>query len=770
MPQPPTLTSLRSRHEPAAERLPLPPGPPKPKLKKLRLAVVLLGLTVLAMISTLFGMLMAVAGDLPALENQAEFKRAQNSVLWPDSPDCKFGEEDSTCELATLTGNQNRILLDEGKISPNIKNAVVAVEDKRFYSHEGVDYTGIARALWQDIAARGAVQGGSTITQQFVKNALAAQGNRSVFQKLREAALAYHLERRWSKEKILTQYLNTVYFGNGAYGVEAAVRTYFRGEEVEEQQELIEAGLIEEDPDGRPYEAEVVSPAEAALLAGMISSPSLYDPIQNPVRSRERRNLVLGRMLDEEMITRPEYEDAIDEPLPTESDIDPPAPESDEPYFSSWLTQQLVDRYGPGVVFGGGLDIKTTLDPELQDAAEAAISQNLSGVGPSASMVAIENKTGEVKAMVGGDDFEERPFNLATNGHRQPGSAFKPFTLIAALREGVSTEQTFESRPKEFVVPNSGGKEKFVVNNYEDQYSGIASLYTATVNSDNSVYAELGLDIGTRKIAKLAEDMGIATDISTNPAMILGGLTEGVTPLELAYAYSTIANGGVRVSGTLASRERGPVAFERVEGVINKDNEKIEERIFPSEVAGEAKALLEGVVLTGTGKNAQIGEFAAGKTGTTENYGDAWFVGFNKELTVAVWVGYPDSLQQMQYEYGGSPVAGGTYPADIWHDFMASWIGIRELREAARGDDEDEDDESVPAPVAPSEPVETEEGSGAPEDGSSDGAPEEPQATPEPPEPAPAPTPAPTPAPAPAPAPAPPTGGGTPPSGGTGAN
>ena len=233
MSQPPTLTPLGPERESAAERLQTPPGPPKPKLKKLRLAVVLLGLTVLAMISTVFGMLMAVASDLPALENQAEFDRAENSLLWPDDPDCKFGDEDATCELATLTGNQNRILLDSGEISPTIKNAVVAIEDRRFYEHEGVDYQGIARALWQDIAARSAVQGGSTITQQFVKNALAAQGNRSVFQKLRESALAYHLERRWTKDKILTQYLNTVYFGNGAYGVEAAVRTYFRGDEEE---------------------------------------------------------------------------------------------------------------------------------------------------------------------------------------------------------------------------------------------------------------------------------------------------------------------------------------------------------------------------------------------------------------------------------------------------------------------------------------------------------------------------------------------------------
>src|SRR5215208_1080368 len=203
------------------------PRPPKPKLKKLRLALVVFGLSVLAVISTVFGMLMAVASDLPSLDSEAQFRAAENSVLYPRGPECPKLDPDKCTRIAKLTGNLNRILVNEGEVSPNLKNAVIAIEDRRFYSHEGVDYTGIARALTQDILRRQAAQGGSTITQQFVKNALSAQGDRSVFQKLREAALAYHLERKWSKEKILTQYLNTVYFGNGAYGVEAAARTYF---------------------------------------------------------------------------------------------------------------------------------------------------------------------------------------------------------------------------------------------------------------------------------------------------------------------------------------------------------------------------------------------------------------------------------------------------------------------------------------------------------------------------------------------------------------
>ena len=394
---------------------------------------------------------------------------------------------------ATRTGSS----LGGNDISPNIKNAVIAIEDRRFYEHEGVDYKGIARALVQDVRQQSAVQGGSTITQQFVKNALAAQGNRSVFQKLREAALAYHLERKWPKQKVLTQYLNSVYFGNGAYGVEAAVRTYF-GEEAA--------------VGGK--QAREASPAEAALLAGMIASPSMYDPVQNPRRAKQRRDLVLARMREQRLITEPEYREALLEALPTRADVDPPEPDSRQPYFTSWLTQQLVDRYKAPAVFSGGLEVKTTLDPELQAAAERAISGRLGAIGPTASLVAIENKTGEVKAMVGGTDFERRPFNLATNGHRQPGSAFKPFILLRALQDGVSPEATFASQRKE--IPVRGG-DPFVVENYEDQYAGISSLRSATARSDNSVYAELGLKVGTRRVAALARRMGVRTTALHQP-------------------------------------------------------------------------------------------------------------------------------------------------------------------------------------------------------------------------------------------------------------
>ena len=698
MPQPPTPTLLRT---PAPS-----PAPPasfgangsgidrRPKLKKLRLAVILLGLSVLALVSTVFGMMMAVASDLPALENEAEFKSARNSVLLAD--------DRGGTEIAKVTGNRNRILVDDVDISPNVKNAVIAVEDQRFYEHEGVDYKGIARALWQDVRRQRAAQGGSTITQQFVKNALAAQGNRSVFQKLRESALAYHLEREWSKQKVLTQYLNSVYFGNGAYGIESAVRTYFRTGAEDAQSDAAATGEKDPEADLDLRAARNVRPHEAALLAGLIASPTAYDPIQNPRAAKQRRNLVLDRMLEQELITRTEHQIGITAEIPSEGEIDPPAPDSAQPYFSSWVTQQLVEDYGSGQVFAGGLKVKTTLDPELQTAAEQAIERRLGGVGPSASLVAIENKTGEVKAMVGGKDFERQPFNLATNGHRQPGSAFKPFTLIAALERGVSPDRTFASRQKALPVPGSPG-DQFVVNNYEDRYSGVASLAAATTQSDNSVYAELGLEVGPKRIARLAERMGVRTDISTNPAMILGGLKEGVTPLELAYAYSTIANRGLRVSGTLAASKGGPVAIERVEGGGSTDrNKRKAKRVFSARVGEQAHKLLAGVVNGGTGKSASIaGEFIAGKTGTTENYGDAWFVGFNEDYTVAVWVGYPEKLKYMETEYRGNPVAGGTYPAEIFHDFMTEAIRISDERDP---DAEEEEPAGPVAPVVPAAP------------------------------------------------------------------
>jgi penicillin-binding protein 1A len=656
------------------------------QLNKVRLGLTLFALSILALVSTVFGMMMAVAQDLPDLEAQNEFRHARNSEL----------VDDQGRKLAVLTGRDNRILVTSDQISSNVKRAVIAIEDQRFYEHKGVDYQGIARAVWEDVRRQRAAQGGSTITEQLVKNALLAQKNRSIFQKLREAALAYQLERKWTKDKILTEYLNTVYFGEGAYGVESAARVYFGWNH----------------PNCEPDCAAVLEPAEAALLAGMIASPASFNPIQNPAAALERRNLVLERMHDQDLILPSEYPAAVHQALPPRNRIRTPRKISKAPYFSSWVEDQLAARYGTGNAFGGGLKIRTTLDLELQQAAEQAIAGRLGGAGPSAALVAIDNRTGGIRAMVGGADFDQRPFNLATQGHRQPGSAFKPFTLISALEKGISPGRTFVSAPKKLEGPRG----LFKVENYEDRYAGVTTLAGATAASDNSVYAEVGYRlVGTRAIARTAHRMGVRTALSRNPAMVLGGLKVGVTPLEMAKAYETLAHSGERVTGSLAAYEDGPIAYTKVEGPgIDDENKTKTKRVVPEGVSNEATKILQTVISGGTGRAAQIGEFAAGKTGTTENYQDAWFVGFNDYLTVAVWVGYPDSAKPMQTEYRGEPVAGGTYPAEIWRDFMLSAKKIREIRAAKEGKDEGSTGatgvQSVPATPAPPPAPEQQQG------------------------------------------------------------
>ncbi len=676
-------------------------GPRKgPRLKKLRLLVVVLGLSLLAFISFIFGIMMAVASDLPRLENREQYLAAENSVV----------TDRENRPLTTLTGNEARILVESADISPTMKQAVVAIEDERFYEHRGIDLFGVARAVIKDVVARDAVQGASTITQQFVKNALEAQQSRTIFQKLRESALAYHLEREWSKDKILTQYLNSIYFGEGAYGIEAAAKTYF-GE------------AHDGCGDKGDRCASQLLPHEAALLAGIISSPEAYSPRANPDLALERRNLVLSKMLEQGAISQDQYDDdltGVDAPLPDPEDIKPPREKSEAPYFTSWLRQQVVDYYGAGQAFGGGLHIKSTLDLDLQRATEEAVVNNIGGIEPTASVVVIDNATGGVLSMVGGEDYNESPFNLATNGQRQPGSAMKPFTLVTALGQGISTSNVYSSNPKEFpfkVRLEKNGKvlpDIFDVSNYGDGYYGSSTLYDATLHSDNSVYAELGLQVGLKNIAATAKAMGIETDLTTAneysvdggpfepypPAMTLGGLEVGVTPLEMSYAYTTLANDGERVSGSLASSKGGPLGiisvkdgpgdeadFVETNDGESGENETIEQRAIDPAVAQEAKSVLEANVDGGTGERAQYGGYAWGKTGTTEDNGDAWFCGGSEDVTACVWVGHAETNTPMETEYAGAPVDGGTYPALIWADVMTAYEALKESerRQGRRG-------------------------------------------------------------------------------------
>jgi penicillin-binding protein 1A len=662
---------------------PPPPGKhPKPRLKKLRALFVLLGLGVLAVVSMVFGMMAAVSQDLPAIYDFAQYKASKNSQVFDAN-----GEP-----IGTLTSDQNKILLSSGQISPNVKNAVVSVEDSRFYEHSGVDFQGIGRALVKDIMSQSAAQGASTITEQFVKNALEAQDTRTIFVKFKEAALAYRLERHWSKDKILTQYLNTIYFGEGAYGIEAAARTFFGA---------AHPGC------GTSTEpcASVLEPWEAATLAASIASPSAYDPKIYPENSLGRRNLVLERMYEQGYISLEQLEEGTKHALPAPDDIAPPTLDSKAPYFTAYLRQQLVDRYGASKAFFSGLKVKSTLDLGLQEAAEEAVDSYLGYSPATASLVVIDNRNAGIKAMVGGPDFETRPFNLATQGYRQPGSSIKPFTLLTALEQGISPETVYESAEQEFHF-GKGGQDVFTVTNDGDSYLGSCSIICATTNSDNSIYAQLALEglkgktveDRTRAIAATIHKMGYNDPISTNPAMVLGGLDPGVTPVGWTYAYSTLGNDGDRVSGTLAPRPgNSPVSYTQVtdqddQTIKGGDNDSTHEQVIDEGTAEEARRILETVVSSGTGTNAQIdAEGLWGKTGTTENNGDAWFCGgVSDETTACVWVGYPDSNTPMATLYNGGPVMGGTFPALIWASVMSAWEEIKADRAAEKASEEED--------------------------------------------------------------------------------
>jgi penicillin-binding protein 1A len=600
------------------------------RVRKRRLAALLLVLCVAAGISFTFGLVRAVASEIPALDPAAQHSDIDTIVY----------ASNGRTVLAVLRGDEGRVLVDTEDIAPIMRQAIVSVEDQRFFEHNGVDIRGIARALWQDIRQQGIVEGGSTITQQFVKNAY-IRNEKTIARKVREAALAWQLEQRWSKDRILTAYLNTIYFGHGAYGIQQAARAYFK------------------------KSAKQLELAEAALLAGVPADPSLYDPATSPRNAKARRRHVLGMMLEQGKITQRQFERADQAKLPEPDDIRVPGTRA--PYFVNYVKDELVRRYGAGKVFGGGLKVRTTLDLDLQMKARTAIERVLRNPdGPAAALVAIDPRDGAVKAMFGGRNFRESQFNLAAQAKRQPGSAFKPIVLAAAMESGISPVTELESKP----VSIDAGDRIWKVTNYDHTYLGRVSLDRAIVSSDNSVYAQLTDVVGPKTIVKTARSLGIQSRLA--PYFSIGLGSGAVSPLDMARAYATIANDGRRVDGS--EFENRPRVVEKVERV---QSSRIDENsVITSQVLDEGHAelltdILQDVVRVGTGKRAAIpGREIAGKTGTTDNYGDAWFVGYTPELVVAVWVGYPNSLTPMLTEYNGEPVAGGTLPAMIWKGFV----------------------------------------------------------------------------------------------------
>ncbi len=609
-------------------------GTPRPRrrVRKRRLAALLAVLFVAAGISFTFGLVRAVASEIPALDPAAQHSDVDTVVY----------ASNGRTVLAVLRGDESRVLVGTDDIAPIMRQAIVSVEDQRFFEHNGIDVRGVGRALWQDVRRQGIVEGGSTITQQFVKNAY-IRNERTLARKVREAALAWQLEQRWSKDRILTAYLNTIYFGHGAYGIQQAARAYFK------------------------KSAKELDLAESALLAGIPADPSLYDPAVNPRGATLRRRHVLAMMLEQGKITQRQYERADKASLPAPEDIRLPGTQGPAPYFVNYVKDDLVARYGAGRVFGGGLKVTTTIDLDLQLKARAAIEKILGNPdGPAAALVAIDPRSGAVKAMFGGRNFRQSQFNLAAQAKRQPGSAFKPIVLATAMNEGISPVTTLESKP----VSIDAGDRIWKVTNYDHTYLGRVSLSRAIVSSDNSVYAQLTDLVGPKAIVKTAHSLGIRSRLA--PYFSIGLGSGAVSPLEMARAYATLANEGRRVDGSeFGNRPRVVETVERIRSRHVDENAPIPTQVMDEGQAELLTDILEDVVQSGTGKRAAIpGREIAGKTGTTDNYGDAWFVGYTPELVVAVWVGYPDALRPMLTEFNGEPVAGGTLPAMIWKAFM----------------------------------------------------------------------------------------------------
>lgn len=559
---------------------------------------------------------------LPRLSSLNEYKAAQNSKV--------FAADGSL--LCELHDDQNREIVALEKMPDALSNAVISIEDRDFYKHKGIDWKAVTRALWANVAKGTVVEGGSTITQQYVKNAYVGT-ERTLWRKVQEAYLAYELEMKYSKNKILELYLNDIYFGQSCYGVFTAARKYF--------------GKSPQD----------LTVAECAMLAGIIQSPSYYDPNIRPQEVQERRNLVLRKMMKDGFVTEEEFNGAINEQL----NIIPPntifIPKR-APYFSDYITEKVKQEYGDQASYRGGLRIYSTIDMELQTLAESVLTSALSAnSGPDAALVCIDPKTGYIKAMVGGKNYAASQFNVAADGHRQAGSSFKVFVLSRAMADGMSLNDTYDSSsPKTIILPDG---QKWEVKNYSGGGGGSTTISNATIHSINVVYAQLIMDVGPLRVADMAMSMGIRSQVDANPAIALGGLYLGVTPLDMASAYGTLANNGVHAVARSISK------VTDASGNVLTENKPETNSILDSEVAAKINSVLQKVVSSGTGTGAGIGRPQAGKTGTTEDNADAWFVGYTPDLVTAVWVGYPQGRISM------SGMTGGSLPASIWRSFMS---------------------------------------------------------------------------------------------------
>jgi len=563
---------------------------------------------------------------LPDLDNPNSFRLAQPTKIY--SADGKL--------LANFY-LENREIVPLSKISTDLQHAVVAVEDERFYEHAGVDTVGIARALFIDITTGTTKEGASTITQQFIRNTILVDERYdiTVTRKIREMYLAYQFEQRHTKDEVLSNYLNTVYFGDGAYGAEAAALTYFGKHSTE------------------------LSVAQSALLAGLPQSPIRLNPYYNLDGALARQRWVLGRMAANGYITQAEADAAAKEPIILKKTIDPNQGIYDCAYFVSYVRRQLLQQYSDTLVFKGGLRVYTTIDTKLQRAAEKAVKSVLPyKKDPDAALVSIEPRTGRIVAMYGGRDYKKNSYNTATQGRRQPGSSFKTFVLVTALEKGIPPRRPMNASSPA-VIPT---RPAWRVSNSEGSGRGYITLSAATRSSVNVVFARLIWELGADEVAATAKRMGITTKIPSLPSIALGSAP--VSPLEMASAYGTLAYNGVHVK---------PVSITKIldsDGATIFEHRPSGTRILSQQVAWAATQQLMGVVSGGTGTRARLaGREVAGKTGTAQNYQDAWFVGYTPQLVTAVWMGYSKGSISMNNVHG-QRAFGGTFCAPIWHKFM----------------------------------------------------------------------------------------------------
>jgi penicillin-binding protein 1A len=574
-----------------------------------------------------------VAADAPSLAACKAVDRTGNSVIYAGDGS----------RLGLISSDEARDPVSIERIPKQLQLATVAIEDQRFYEHGGVDPEGILRAAVKNLEAGRTVEGGSTITQQLVRHLCLRNPKRDLERKIIEAKLAIEYAERHSRKQILDQYLNTATYGtvegSTTVGVGAAARIYF----------------------SRPVWKLRLE--QAALLAGLPQAPSEYNPILHPHEALQRRNSVLAKMAHLGYVSPERARQGEESGLGL--NVSGSYFAHREPFFFDYVEHELIERYGAETVRDGGIEVHTTLQPRLQEVGLEAMRSALPySTDPSSALVSIDPANGEIESMVSSSSYDSSQFNLAAQGHRQPGSTFKAFVLTTAIKQGIDPYTTYyTSKPLDLDLPKWGHWE---VHTADEGYLGRVNLQQATVASDNTVFAQLDLDVGPERVAATAKSMGITSPLDGIPAEGIGGLRVGVSPLEMADAYATLAAGGIH---------HDPIAIKRIVfpgGKTERPDRSPPRRVISEAVAYEVTRLLHDNITEGTGTAAYTGcPGQAGKTGTTDRETDAWFAGYQPNLTTVVWVGYPQSNAIEMTSVHGITVFGGTFPAEIWHSLYS---------------------------------------------------------------------------------------------------